>query len=100
VLPPTLDSTIDLHPPAAAAALTRGLPRDQALGLRLMAMARAAAGVHLGRVALGDAGAGNQHTAQESADMTQLLRSQAWGLVEALKAHGQDARATEGGAVG
>jgi len=63
--------------------LTRGLPRDQALGLRLMAMARAAAGMHMGRTALGDfahESAQTDHTAQEGAANPQLLRSQASGL--------------------
>jgi len=34
---------------AAAAALVAGLPRDQALGLRLLCLARAAASLHMGQ---------------------------------------------------
>ena len=82
----------------AAAALTRGLPRDQAIGLRLLAMARAAAGMHMGRVAIGagfEGGAEIECDAQKEVGMGQILRSQAGGLVRAMQRNGQDARATE-----
>ena len=75
-----IDSTLDVELPAAFA-LTRGVPRDQALGLRLMMLARTAAGMHLGQAALGDLGAETKHTAQERAENPQLLRSQASGLI-------------------
>jgi hypothetical protein len=94
-----LDSSIDVTPDATSV-LTRGLPRDQALGLRLIALARAATGVHLGQVAHGGSGASMEHTAQESAALPQILRSQAKGLAGMswgqAQDHGQDARATEG----
>jgi hypothetical protein len=51
-----------------------------------MAMARAAAGMHMAQCAIGSPSAENEHTAQEyavlEAGMPQLLRSQAKGLVE------------------
>ncbi|HMN40145.1 MAG TPA: hypothetical protein PKE29_04820 [Phycisphaerales bacterium] len=74
-LHPSVDTTTD-----AAALLTRDLPRDQALGLRLLAMARAAAAMHMGQAVL-EGGADSGDDAQDGERMRQLLRSQAAGLV-------------------
>lgn len=74
----------------AADMLTRDLPRDQALGLRLIAMARAAAAMHMTEAATGTRvlpGAESGSIAQESQGLRterQLLRSQAAGLVAAM----------------
>jgi hypothetical protein len=76
----------------AAALLTRDLPRDQALGLRLMAMARAAAALHMGQAVMGPdggAGASPMDDAQDAERMRQLLRSQASGLFRAQADQGQ-----------
>ena len=83
----------------AAALLTRDLPRDQALGLRLLAMARAAAAVHMGQAVMGDAGrmsAQSGDDAQDAERMRQLLRSQASGLfrAQADQGHWKDAEAS------
>ncbi len=64
----------------AAALLTRDLPRDQALGLRLLAMARAAAAMHMAEVGHTGMGAASSDDAQDAERMRQLLRSQAAGL--------------------
>lgn len=48
-----LDSAINDHTAALAARLTAGLPADQALGLRLIALARTAAAAHMGAAVLG-----------------------------------------------
>ena len=59
-------------PATAAERLIRELPRDQALGLRLIALARAAAAVHMSEMAAGTAGFG---------DRAPLNGSQARGLL-------------------
>lgn len=69
----------------AAAAVTRDLPRDQALGLRLLALARAAAGVHMAAAAVGDGGAGLAACAQERPEWAQVVRTQAAGLVRGAR---------------
>lgn len=79
----------------AADLLTRDLPRDQALGLRLIAMARAAAAMHMAETATGPRvlpGAESGPIAQDSHGQRserQLLRSQAAGLVAAMSREGR-----------
>lgn len=71
----------------AAEAVVKGLVRDQALGLRLMALARVAAGVHMGMVAMGDRGAEVAREAREREGGPageQVLRSQAAGLARLM----------------
>jgi hypothetical protein len=65
-----------------ADALTRDLPRDQALGLRLLALARAAAGIHMAHLAMATPGAGIDDMAQEPEGLTQFVRTQAAGLLD------------------
>jgi hypothetical protein len=85
-LNPSFDVSSD-----AATLLTRDLPRDQALGLRLLAMARAAAAVHMGQAVYGDGGASVDTNAQDADRMRQLLRSQAAGLIGGVAAMGNRA---------
>lgn len=75
--------------------LTRDLPRDQALGLRLIALARAAAAMHMAEAVTGTRvlpGAESGPIAQDSQGLhaeRQLLRSQAAGLMAAMSREGR-----------
>lgn len=81
------ESTLDFP---AASALTRGIPRDQALGIRLIALARAAAAAHMAEGTLfPPRPSQTAHTgasAQFEQDREQLLRSQAAGLLALVAA--------------
>ncbi|MBY0311535.1 MAG: hypothetical protein K2W85_05665 [Phycisphaerales bacterium] len=71
--------------PFAAHAISRDLPRDQALGLRLIALAKAAAGMHMGQVALNASGPMRTTNPDRGASPdtdAQMLRSQASRLFD------------------
>lgn len=71
--------------PFAAHAISRDLPRDQALGLRLIALAKAAAGMHMGQVALGASGRMRTTDLERGASPdtdAHMLRTQASRLID------------------
>lgn len=71
--------------PPVALAITHDLPRDQALGLRLIALAKAAAGMHMAQFALGinDPTRTTNSDSRASSDAdAHLLRSQAAALFD------------------
>lgn len=71
----------------ALSSLIAGIPRDQALGLRLIGLARAAAACHMTQTTFTTPGARFTPEAQvEDAGEAQVLRSQAAGLVAAMGA--------------
>jgi len=74
-------------PDAAVAALLADLPRDQALGLRLLCLARAAAALHMGQTCAADgqdcasigAGLGTLQTPHAGPRVPVELPSDSWG---------------------
>jgi len=72
-----------------ASDLTIDLPRDQALGLRLLALARACVQEHRAQEAAGAVDSAKDDTsAQDAAGELHILRSQASVLLRLRQAHG------------
>lgn len=62
---PSIAHTAEFHiEPRGAQALVRHVPRDQALGLRLVALAEAAAAMHMGEVAMSRVDLGTSQAAR------------------------------------